>query len=197
MDGPFAVINADDFYGREAFRLLHDFFPEQPEDTSKYHYCMAGYLLRNTLTENGHVARGVCTADNGYLTTVTERTKIQRNQGQTQFYEEGEGWTDIDENSIVSMNCWGFTPDIFGEIELQMQKFFKDSTDGLAKKEFFLPSVVQELMDAGKCDVKVMDTPAKWYGVTYHEDKEKIVAFIEQMIGEGVYPETLWNGKGE
>ena len=85
------------------------------------------------------MARGVCTADNGYLTTVTERTKIQRNQGQTQFYEEGEGWTDIDENSIVSMNCWGFTPDIFGEIELQMQKFFKDSTDGLAKKEFFLP----------------------------------------------------------
>ena len=197
VDGPFAVINADDFYGREAFRLLHDFFLEQPEDTSKYHYCMAGYLLRNTLTENGHVARGVCTADNGYLTTVTERTKIQRNQGQTQFYEEGQGWTDIDENSIVSMNCWGFTPDIFGEIELQMQKFFKDSTDGLAKKEFFLPSVVQELMDAGKCDVKVMDTPAKWYGVTYHEDKEKIVAFIEQMIGEGVYPETLWNGKGE
>ena len=150
VDGPFAVINADDFYGREAFRLLHDFFLEQPEDTSKYHYCMAGYLLRNTLTENGHVARGVCTADNGYLTTVTERTKIQRNQGQTQFYEEGQGWTDIDENSIVSMNCWGFTPDIFGEIELQMQKFFKDSTDGLAKKEFFLPSVVQELMDAGK-----------------------------------------------
>ncbi len=197
VDGPFAVINADDFYGREAFRLLHDFFLEQPEDTSKYHYCMAGYLLRNTLTENGHVARGVCTADNGYLTTVTERTKIQRNQGQTQFYEEGQGWTDIDENSIVSMNCWALPLIYSVKIELQMQKFFKDSTDGLAKKEFFLPSVVQELMDAGKCDVKVMDTPAKWYGVTYHEDKEKIVAFIEQMIGEGVYPETLWNGKGE
>lgn len=197
VDGPFAVINADDFYGREAFTLLHDFFLHMPDDTSRYHFCMAGYLLKNTLTENGHVARGVCTADHGYLTSVTERTKIQRNHGQTQFYEEGRDWTDIDENSIVSMNCWGFTPDLFREIEQQMQAFFADSTDGLAKKEFFLPSVVQELMDFRKCDVKVMDTPAKWYGVTYHEDKEKIVAFIEQMIEEGVYPENLWKEKGE
>lgn len=197
VNGPFAVINADDFYGRDAFTLLHDFFMNLPKDTSKYHFCMAGYLLKNTLTENGHVARGICTADDGYLTTVTERTKIQRNQGQTQFYEEDRGWTDIDENSIVSMNCWGFTPDIFREIEAQMREFFADSTDGLAKKEFFLPSVVQELMDTQKCDVKVMDTPAKWYGVTYHEDKEKIVNFIDRMIHEGTYPETLWNEKGE
>ena len=197
VNGPFAVINADDFYGREAFTLLHDFFMNLPKDTSKYHFCMAGYLLKNTLTENGHVARGICTADDGYLTTVTERTKIQRNQGQTQFYEEDRGWTDIDENSIVSMNCWGFTPDIFREIEDQMREFFADSTDGLAKQEFFLPSVVQELMDTQKCDVKVMDTPAKWYGVTYHEDKEKIVNFIDRMIHEGTYPETLWNEKGE
>ena len=197
VNGPFAVINADDFYGREAFTLLHDFFMNLPKDTSKYHFCMAGYLLKNTLTENGHVARGVCTADDGYLTTVTERTKIQRNQGQTQFYEEDRGWTDIDENSIVSMNCWGFTPDIFREIEDQMLEFFADSTDGLAKKEFFLPSVVQELMDTQKCDVKAIDTPAKWYGVTYHEDKEKIVNFIDRMIHEGTYPETLWNEKGE
>ncbi|MFQ7553463.1 MAG: hypothetical protein ACLRMZ_28235 [Blautia marasmi] len=157
VDGPFAVINADDFYGREAFTLLHDFFLHMPDDTSRYHFCMAGYLLKNTLTENGHVARGVCTADHGYLTSVTERTKIQRNHGQTQFYEEGRDWTDIDENSIVSMNCWGFTLIYSGRSNSRCRRFRRQHRRP-CQKEFFLPSVVQELIDSRKCDVKVMDT---------------------------------------
>ena len=197
VDGPFAVINADDFYGREAFSLLHDFFQDPQTDSEKYHFCMTGYLLKNTLTENGHVARGVCSAENGLLKTVVERTKIQRNDGQAQFFEEGEGWTDIDDNSIVSMNCWGFTPEIFQEIETLMQSFFAENKDGLEKKEFFLPTVVQELIDTNACDVRVMDTTAKWYGVTYHEDKAKIVEFMKRMTEDGVYPENLWNAKGE
>ena len=197
VDGPFAVINADDFYGREAFSLLHDFFQDPQTDSEKYHFCMTGYLLKNTLTENGHVARGVCSAENGLLKTVVERTKIQRNDGQAQFFEEGEGWTDIDDNSIVSMNCWGFTPEIFQEIETLMQSFFAENKDGLEKKEFFLPTVVQELIDTNACDVRVMDTTAKWYGVTYHEDKAKIVEFMKRMTEDGVYPENLWNTKGE
>ncbi len=190
----FAVINADDFYGRDSFIQLADFLKEKGEAGNKYHFAMAGFILKNTLTENGHVARGVCTTDeNNYLKNVIERTKIQYNGGKVQFYEEGDGWTTIDSDSTVSMNCWGFTPDIFVEIEKQMKDFFKQDVSTLSKAEFFLPSVVQNLIDNGKCDVKVLHTTAKWYGVTYHEDKEEIVKFISKQIENGVYPENLWN----
>lgn len=190
----FAVINADDFYGRDSFVQLADFLKEKVDAGEKYHFAMAGFILKNTLTENGHVARGVCTTDeSNYLKNVTERTKIQYNEGKVQFFEEGNGWTTIDPNSTVSMNCWGFTPDIFGEIKEQMTDFFKQDSNILAKAEFFLPSVVQNLIDNGKCDVKVLNTSAKWYGVTYHEDKEEIVKFISNQIENGVYPENLWN----
>lgn len=190
----FVVINADDFYGRDSFVQLADFLKEKSESGDKYHFAMAGFILKNTLTENGHVARGVCTTDsNNYLKNVTERTKIQYNDGKVQFYEEGDGWTTIDPSSTVSMNCWGFTPDIFTEIGKQMKDFFKQDTVTLAKAEFFLPSVVQNLIDNGKCDVKVLNTDAKWYGVTYHEDKEEIVKYISKQTENGVYPENLWN----
>lgn len=190
----FAVINADDFYGRDSFVQLADFLKEKVDAGEKYHFAMAGFILKNTLTENGHVARGVCTTDeSNYLKNVTERTKIQYNEGKVQFFEEGNGWTTIDPNSTVSMNCWGFTPDIFGEIKEQMTDFFKQDSNILAKAEFFLPSVVQNLIDNGKCDVKVLNTSAKWYGVTYHQDKEEIVKFISNQIENGVYPENLWN----
>jgi NDP-sugar pyrophosphorylase family protein len=190
----FAVINADDFYGRDSFVQLADFLKEKVETGEKYHFAMAGFILNNTLTENGHVARGVCTTDeNNYLKNVTERTKIQYNDGKVQFFEEGDGWTTIDPNSTVSMNCWGFTPDIFVEIRKQMTDFFKKDLSILAKAEFFLPSVVQNLIDNGTCDVKVLNTTAKWYGVTYHEDKEEIVSFISKQIENGVYPDNLWN----
>ena len=190
---PFVVINADDYYGPKAFQMMYDFLTTH-EDGEKYSYAMIGFYIENTITENGSVARGICHVDgDNYLTDIVERTRIEkRGEGAAFTLDDGATWEDIPAHTLISMNCWGFTPDIFGEIELQMQKFFKDSTDGLAKKEFFLPSVVQELMDAGKCDVKVMDTPAKWYGVTYQEDKPCVVQAMADKAAQGIYPTPLW-----
>ena len=192
VEDNFAVINADDFYGRDAFMTLGKFLKETPGDAVPYHFCMAGYTLKNTLTENGHVARGVCVTDeDGYLKTVTERTKIQRNNGQTQYFENDE-WTDLPEDCTVSLNCWGFTPQIFPEIRAGLASFFEQNKGNLLKAEYFLPTVVSSLIENEKCDVKVLNTSARWYGVTYHEDKQTVVDQIAQMTREGVYPERLW-----
>ena len=153
---------------------------------------MIGYELKNTLTENGSVSRGVCETDEkSNLTSVCERTKIQRNGGVIQFFEEESGWSDLDENTTVSMNCWGFTPKLFEGISSQMSDFFKDNRQSLEKAEFYLPSVVQKMIDENRCSAKVMTTSSKWYGVTYPEDKAFVKESIEALIKSGEYPEKL------
>ncbi len=184
----FAVINADDFYGAESFQLLADHL----KNAVGGDFCMVGYKIKNTITENGSVSRGVCETDeNACLTTVCERTKIQRNDGVIQFFEEETGWTDLDEETTVSMNCWGFTPKIFDGIGAQMADFFNNNSDKLEKAEFFLPSVVQTMIDEKECSAKVMTTSAKWYGVTYPEDKASVKESIAGLINIGEYPEKL------
>ncbi len=189
----FAVINADDFYGKKSFQLVAEFLKEQKENNSQAHYCMAGYVLENTLTDNGHVARGVCETNcEGYLTKVTERIQIEKNNGVVQFYEEETGYTDLDSKSTVSMNFWGFSTDIFARIEERFDAFFEVNKQNLLKAEYLLPCVVDELIREDKCDVKVLNTDAKWYGVTYHDDKQRIVDYISNLIENGTYPERLW-----
>ncbi|MBQ8510613.1 MAG: nucleotidyltransferase [Clostridia bacterium] len=193
VNEPFAVINADDFYGRDAFVKLHDFLTEISSDSTKSHYAMAGYILENTITENGSVARGVCEVSGGLLERVTERTKIQENNGQVQFFED-DVWHDIDRRSVVSMNCWAFTPDLFDSLRGGFVDFLANlpnAKDPL-KAEFFLPFHVQSDIDAGRCDVRVLETSAKWYGVTYKEDKPRFVEFIKNQTAAGVYPDGLW-----
>ncbi len=193
-DDVFAVINADDFYGRDSFEKLAEFLrgvDKQPE--GKDTYCMCGFILKNTLSENGHVARGVCVEDaNGMLSAINERTKIQRIDGVTKYFEEEIGWTEVDENSVVSMNMWGFTPAIFREIESRETRFL-DNLKNPMKDEFLLPVTVGQVIDDDGADVKVLKTGAKWYGVTYHEDKEEVQNFIKSCIASGEYPEKLWS----
>lgn len=184
----FAVINADDFYGEDAFKLLANHLKNAKDGD----FCMIGYELKNTLTENGSVSRGVCETDeSSSLINVCERTKIQRNNGVIQFFEDESGWSDLGEDTTVSMNCWGFTPELFKGISSQMSGFFKDNTDKLEKAEFYLPSVVQKMIDTNECNVKVMTTTAKWYGVTYPEDKAFVKTSIANLIKSGEYPEKL------
>lgn len=195
VNEPFAVINADDFYGRESFELLSDFLKNDahtPKPNKNYSFCMVGFVLDNTLTDNGHVARGVCelNSDN-YLTRVTERTQIETVDGQVKYFENGV-YTDLDRKSTVSMNCWGFTPELFTAIKDGFKGFFEQNKDNLLKAEYFLPFVVDDLLKAKKCDVKVLNTAAKWYGVTYHEDKQKIMDYVRGLISDGIYPDKLW-----
>ncbi len=193
VNTPFAVINADDYYGKESFELLADFLKNVDMSSDKLHFAMIGFVLANTLTENGHVARGVCkTDDKGYLLSITERTKIQRNGNDIQ-YEENDKWTTLADDTIVSMNCWAFTPQIFKQIREGYPKFLNDNRNNLEKAEYFIPFVVEDLIKKDKCDVKVIPTKSKWYGVTYKQDKEKVVEFINKMIDNKVYSERLWN----
>lgn len=175
---PFAVINADDYYGKSAFKTIADFLKSDTPD-----YCMVGFRLQNTLTENGYVSRGVCETDNGYLSTVTERSKII----DCRFTEDdGETWTDLDPNTIVSMNLWGFRPDMFGYIE-EGFKTFLDEKLSVPKSEYYLPSVVSSLIENGKKKVKMLVAEEKWYGVTYKEDKQGVVDAICAKMDNGEY----------
>lgn len=194
IDAPFAVINADDYYGPEAFQVMFDYLSTHADD-EVYEYSMVGYLLENTVTENGHVARGVCVTDaSGYLASVTERTRIETFPGGIHFTEDdGKTWTELPGGTVVSMNLWGFTPSFVGEATLRFAKFLdKALVENPIKGEYFLPSVVSELVAEGKARVKVLHSPDKWYGVTYKEDKPVVVAAINEKIGAGVYPEKLW-----
>ena len=194
IDDDFAVINADDFYGRDAFVKIAEFFRSSKRDQAKENFCMVGYTLSHTLTENGHVSRGECVTDPcGKLISVTERTKICRREGGVAYTEDGETWLPIDENAVVSMNCWGFTKNIFPHIKEGFKNFLANlPEDKKEKGEYYLPTTVTEMMNAGKCDVYVLNTSAKWYGVTYIEDKPHVVAQIKKMIDEGEYPNGLW-----
>ncbi len=179
VNEPFAVINADDFYGKSAFCKLYEYLSEQTEN-----YCMVGFRLANTLTENGYVSRGVCETDNEFLTNITERTKIV----DCRFTEDdGETWTALSPDTVVSMNMWGFTPDIFSYLEREFNKFLAEKID-TPKAEFYLPSVVDILIKSGEKRAKVLVAEDKWYGVTYKEDKEAVVDAIGKKIDNGEYP---------
>lgn len=194
IDGPFAVINADDYYGPGAFQTIYNYL-EAAADDDKYRYCMVGYQLPNTLTENGHVARGVCSVDGaGQLSDIVERTKIMRRDGVIQFTEDdGENWTDLPEDTTVSMNFWGFTQSFVREMEERFPAFLdKALVENPMKGEYFLPGVVDQLIKEDKATVRVLTSADKWYGVTYKEDKQSVVDALQAMKDKGLYPEKLW-----
>ena len=195
VDGaPFAVINADDYYGKEGYKVIYNFLANSADD-EKYRYCMVGYELCKTVTENGSVARGVCEPDaDGYLIKVTERTKIEQYEGGIHYTEDdGATWTDLAADTIVSMNLWGFTASFLNEVEARFPAFL-DAVLGKnpGKAEFFLPTSVTDLLNEDKATVKVLTSPDKWYGVTYAADKPVIVAALKEMTAKGMYPENLW-----
>ena len=195
VDGaPFAVINADDYYGKEGYKVIYNFLANTADD-EKYRYCMVGYELCKTVTENGSVARGVCEPDaDGYLIKVTERTKIEQYEGGIHYTEDdGATWTDLAADTIVSMNLWGFTPSFLNEVEARFPAFL-DAVLGKnpGKAEFFLPTSVTDLLNENKATVKLLTSPDKWYGVTYAADKPVIVAALKEMTEKGMYPENLW-----
>ena len=194
IDGaPFAVINADDYYGKSAYKTMYEAL-SKAQDGDKFDYCMVGYEIGKTVTENGSVARGVCYADeNGFLTEVIERTRIEKYEGGIHFTEDGENWVDLSEDTIVSMNMWGFTPSFLEEIEKGFAAFLDNAfkTNPL-KGEYFLPFVVQTLLSADRATVKVLTSADKWYGVTYAADKPVIVAALREKTAQGLYPDSLW-----
>ena len=190
--GPFAVINADDFYGREAFVKIYEFL--NTVDKSDL-YTMVGYQLKNTLTEHGSVARGVCNVnEEGYLTEITERTKIEKfPEGAKYYVSETDTWEEISIDSIVSMNLWGFRQNIFEELKEEFETFLKNEVpNNPAKSEFFLPTVVQNMIEKQKVQVEVLHSKDQWFGVTYKEDKEVVLKEIAMLKEQGVYPANLW-----
>ena len=196
IDGPFAVINADDYYGPDSFKEIYTYLSTHPDTESCYEYAMVGYLLENTVTENGHVARGICQEDNDhFLTSVIERTKILKGEHCPRYTEDdGETWTDLPGDTIVSMNLWGFSRSYLDEAWAMFPAFLDNAlkTNPL-KAEFFLPYVVSQLIDAGKARVKVLRSTDRWYGVTYRDDRPRVVAAIAEMTENGLYPQQLWD----
>ena len=189
-DAPFAVVNSDDYYGKQAYREIYQFLSEGSSD-----FCMVGYQLGNTVTENGSVARGVCNVDTeGFLTHVVERTKIETYEGGIHFTEDdGATWEDLAADTPVSMNMWGFTPDFLTAVEKDFPRFFKeDVPKNPAKAEMFLPMTVGQLLKANACRVKVLRTADKWFGVTYAAAKPVVVAALQNMTDKGMYPNGLW-----
>lgn len=191
-DAPFAVINADDFYGAEAFRQIYGFLKSATDDEF-FRYAMVGYKLKNTLTENGSVARGVCTVREDQLKGVVERTKILRKDGIIQYTEDGEQWTPLEEESIVSMNFWGFTPSVFGALGSALERFLREEVpQNPIKAELFLPNVMGELLQAKKAVIRMLKSDDRWYGMTYKEDKQTVCEAIRRMTDAGAYPDPLW-----
>lgn len=191
---PFAVINADDYYGPKAFRVIYDYLTSH-EDDEKYRYMMVGFHIEKTITENGHVSRGICQVDEDhYLTDITERTRIEK-KGETAAYtlDDGKTWIPIPDHTPVSMNCWGFTPGFLTELEHRFPIFLdKELKANPLKCEYFLPSVVSELLEEGKASVKVLESEEKWYGVTYQKDKAMVMGAIADKKKENCYPQFLW-----
>lgn len=189
IHGPFAVINADDYYGSSAFGLIYKALEEE-ENRS---YSMVGYLLKNTLTENGSVARGICTLNGDSLSTITERTKIIRKGKDAAFLEDdGTTWTDISGDSVVSMNLWGFPQSFMGHLKEAFPHFLdKTMKENPMKGEFYLPFAVNDLMQKGLASVRVLTTPDVWHGVTYQQDKAAVVAAMRKLREEGDYPEQF------
>ena len=190
---PFCVINCDDFYNRDAFMVIGKYLSELPEGAAN-EYAMVGFRVGNTLSENGTVARGICSKDaNDHLTTVVERTEIMRVNGPVCYKDEEGKWVAVDDNTPVSMNMWGFTPDYFEHSEAYFREFLSDpkNMENL-KAEFFIPLMVNKLINDKTATVKVLDTTSKWFGVTYAADRPSVVAKIQSLIDEGVYPAKLF-----
>jgi len=195
VDGPFAIINSDDYYGAEAFRQIYDYLSSHPDNLDCYEYTMVGYLLENTVTENGSVARGVCTSNaEGYLENVVERTKIVKGEVMPRFTEDdGATWIDLPGDTIVSMNMWGFHRSYLDEALARFPAFLdKAKAENPLKGEYFLPAVVSQLLLENKARVRVLSSRDKWYGVTYKEDKPVVVAALKKMREDGLYPMNLW-----
>ena len=194
VDGPFAVINADDYYGPTGFNVIYDHLANC--DNDGYDFCMVSYRLKNTITENGHVARGICSVtEDGKLEDIVERTKIMRiDDGSISFTEDdGESWTPLDEETQVSMNFWGFTSRMYEELGARFPEFLDDAlADDPLKREYLLPAVTDALIKEGKATVKVLSSQDKWYGVTYKKDKPDVMAALRSMKDKGLYPEKLW-----
>ena len=190
---PFCVINCDDFYNRDAYMVMGKFLSELPEG-SKNRYSMVGFRVGNTLSENGTVARGICSKDNeGHLTEVVERTEIMRVDGKVCYKDEEGKWVAVEDNTPVSMNMWGFTPDYFEYSDEYFKEFLSDAKNmENLKAEFFIPLVVNNLIHEGTATVKVLDTTSKWFGVTYAADRQATVDRIQKLIEEGVYPNRLF-----
>ena len=194
IDGPIAVINADDYYGPSGFTSIYDYLTTH-EDGDKYDYCMIGYQLQNTITEHGHVSRGVCEMDeNGFLTNITERTKIMRKpEGISYTEDDGQTWTVLPDDTLVSMNFWGFTESLMQELKDGATEFFKNEVPkNLLKSEYLIPRTVDKLIKAGKARVKVLECPDKWCGVTYKEDKQGVMDTLQSKKDKGEYPDKLW-----
>ena len=192
IDGaPFVVINADDYYGSSAFKTAFDWLSQS---AGEYDYSMVGYLLGNTVTEAGSVARGVCNTDeNGYLTDVVERTCIEKQADAIRYTEDKENWIELSPDTIVSMNMWGYRESFLREMEARFPNFFAvNVATNPEKAEFFLPMVVGQLLQEKKATVKVLRSADKWYGVTYAADKPAVVAALRQMTEDGKYPDGLW-----
>lgn len=191
----FAAINADDFYGPGAFQALGKYLSRAQDPAGgPYDYCMAGYVLRNTLSDYGTVARGVCeVTPAGHLSTIHERTKIQERDGQVQYTEDGAHWVALPADSTVSMNMWGFTPSIFHELEAHFPAFLKRNAENILKAEFFLPDLVNELLEEGRAQVTVLPVGEKWFGVTYPQDRPVVQEAIRRLVHRGAYPEKLWS----
>ncbi len=193
-DAPFAVVNADDYYGKQAYREIYNYLCNAA-DGEKADYCMVGYRLGNTVTDNGSVARGICSVDeNGYLTNVVERTKIEKYDGGIHFTtDDGATWEDVDADVPVSMNMWGFTPGFLKSVEEDFPRFFREDVPANPEKaEMFLPMSISRQLDAEACTVKVLRTADKWFGVTYAADKPVVVAALKDMTAAGAYPDGLW-----
>ncbi len=191
VDGaPFAVINADDYYGSEAFRLIYEYLSSHQDD-EKYRFAMVGYSVKNTVTENGHVSRGVCATDeNHYLTEITERTHIEKRSDGAAFTEdEGATWTHLDGDTIVSMNMWGFSSAFMEELKAGFPVFLDRALEeNPLKGEYFLPFAVEKLLKEDRATVEVLHTPDKWYGVTYKEDKPVVMEAMQKLKRQGLYP---------
>ncbi len=198
VDGPFAVVNADDYYGPDAFKVIYEYLSNTPDQPERYEFAMVGYLLGNTVTENGHVARGVCVEDeNHYLKTVTERTHIEKAGSNARFTEDdGKTWTTLPGDTIVSMNLWGLTTGFIKEAEKRFPAFLDQAlAENPLKGEYFLPSVISDLIAEGKARAKVLRSADKWHGVTYKEDKPIVVAAIAEKTAAGLYPDNLWQAQ--
>ncbi|MCL2865496.1 MAG: sugar phosphate nucleotidyltransferase [Lachnospiraceae bacterium] len=195
IDGPFVVVNADDYYGVQGFRLTYDFLL-RVQESERFAFAMVGYQLKNTLTENGFVSRGVCQVDTkGNLTSITELVHIEKQGGKAVFtMDGGKSWEEIDPASTVSMNLFGFTKNLMKELEIGFLRFLEtDLAANPLKAEYFLPTVVGSLIEQGKACVEVLKSEDRWYGITYQEDKQGVKDAIEQMKRDGIYPKELWS----
>ena len=190
VDGPFAVINADDFYGAGAYKAMYDFLSG---DRKQSEYAMVGYKLRNTVTENGSVARGVCDIENGYLADITERTHIEKRGADAAYTEDGQTFVPLPGDATVSMNFWGFSPMMLEQLNARFPAFLdKNLPVNPLKCEYFLPFVANEQLKEGLATVKILNCSETWYGMTYRDDLDSVKRAIADMKSRGIYPDKLW-----